>query len=136
MLITLISGFSRFKNAHKYLCNNQEKSDAETCLQEKARIQMIYAYYLAIVLFMFFLGWAGIALSYGKIHKEKKEYLLKEKKRIVYYLEQKDQYFDNYIKEAKQYNKEVNEYNNYWYRFNIEDRSEYEIDIEYYTKTN
>lgn len=61
-----------------------------------------------------------------------KEQWLAAKDRIEYQLDQKDKYFFTYIKDAEQHNKEVNAANNLWYRFSKEDRSEYEVDIEYY----
>ena len=61
-----------------------------------------------------------------------KEQWLATKYRIEYQLDQKDKYFSTYIKDAEQHNKEVNATNNLWFRFSKEDRSEYEINIEYY----
>lgn len=55
---------------------------------------------------------------------------LEEKHHIETLLEvQPDLYV---IEKAQEYNEDVNEFNNLWYRFTIEDRSEYLIDIDYY----
>lgn len=55
---------------------------------------------------------------------------LQEKHYIETLLEQQPDLY--VIEKAQEYNEDVNEYNDLWCRFTIEDRSEYLIDIDYY----
>jgi len=57
---------------------------------------------------------------------------LTEKEQIEYILENKISLYS--IEKAKEYNRKVQNGNNYWCRFNIEDRSAYLIDIDSYIK--
>lgn len=70
-------------------------------------------------------------LVFGKsIYKQNVD--LREKEQIEYLLENR---LDMYaIAQAEDYNKAIEFGNNYWCRFNIEDRSEYKIDIDKYLK--
>lgn len=54
-----------------------------------------------------------------------------EKARIEYEIENTYPNFDA-LKEAQEYNKSVNDNNNYWFRFTIEDRSQWLIDVNKY----
>ena len=68
------------------------------------------------------------ALIIGQsIYKQDNTKLLMEKQTIEYVLENKPDYY--IFEKAKEYNHEVNNGNNYFCRFNIEDRSEFEINI-------
>ena len=70
-------------------------------------------------------------LVFGKsIYKQDVD--LKEKEQIEYLLENRLDLYS--IEQAEDYNKEIEFGNNYWCRFNIEDRSEYKIDIDKYLK--
>jgi len=71
----------------------------------------------------------GTGRSISKVNTEK--YFL-EKEHIEYMLENKPDLY--IIEQAKSYNHKIQIGNNYWCRFNIEDRSAYLIDIEKYIK--
>ena len=62
-----------------------------------------------------------------------KKYLV-EKEEIEYILENHPSMY--IIDQAKAYNSKIEVGNNYWCRFNIEDRSEYLIDIDYYINSH
>lgn len=70
-------------------------------------------------------------VGYDKVDKK----YLEEKERLEYQLNKKDKYFFTYLDEAHTHNTKVNTGNNIFFRFKKEDRSEYEIDIEYYKST-
>lgn len=70
-------------------------------------------------------------VGYGKVNKKYSE----EKERLEYQLDKKDKYFFTYLDEAENHNNGVNMGNNIFFRFKVEDRSKYEIDIEYYKST-
>lgn len=70
-------------------------------------------------------------VGYDKVDKK----YLEEKERLEYQLNKKDKYFFTYLDEAHTHNIKVNTGNNIFFRFKKEDRSEYEIDIEYYKST-
>lgn len=66
------------------------------------------------------------------IYKQDNTKLLEEKEYIEYCLDSKPSLY--VIEQAKEYNYKVQDGNNYWCRFNIEDRNEYLIDIDKYIK--
>jgi len=74
-----------------------------------------------------------ISLSMGKsfTKKDMTKYLT-EKEQIEYLLENKLSLYS--IEQAENYNYKIQQGNNYWCRFNIEDRSAYLIDIDSYIK--
>ena len=74
---------------------------------------------------------AGSLVLGGSIKKSNFDYY-EEKAQIECLLENHLNY--DTIKKAKSYNDNVEIGNNYWCRFNIEDRSEYKIDIDSYIK--
>ena len=57
---------------------------------------------------------------------------LNRKSVIEYKLAIHDDQFETYLKKAEDYNKLVNAGNNIFWRFKVEDRSEYMINIDYY----
>lgn len=71
----------------------------------------------------------------GKLTQEQQVTYLEKKQFLEDNLERKDKYFFKYLDDAIEHNQIVNNYNNKWYRFSVEDRSEYMIDIEYYKST-
>ena len=72
-----------------------------------------------------------ISLVNGKsIYKQDVSEYIAEKEEIEYILENKPSMY--IIEQAKEYNNKVQTGNNLWCRFNIEDRSEYMIDINSY----
>ena len=72
-----------------------------------------------------------IALGQGiSIYKCDNTKRLQEKEMIEYCLENNPSYY--IIQEAEEYNKDVEQSNNYFHRFTIEDRSEFKIDIDKY----
>lgn len=74
-----------------------------------------------------------MSLSTGKsITKKDITKYLTEKEQIEYILENKLSLYS--IEQAKEYNHKIQEGNNYWCRFNIEDRGAYLIDIDSYIK--
>ena len=73
----------------------------------------------------------GLTFTYNTTGYSKQG-LLKEKEKLEFYLDQKDKYFFDYLSKAKMHNEIVEIGNNKWYRWSIEDRSEYMIDVEYY----
>ena len=69
----------------------------------------------------------GISIKKQNINIQKKEY-------IEYALENNPSLY--VFEQAQDYNREIEAGNNLWCRFNIEDRSEYKIDIDKYIRRN
>ena len=78
------------------------------------------AFFLGSVLVITISLWSGYSFKPN----------LEEKHYIETLLEQQPDLY--VIEKAQEYNEDVNEYNDMWCRFTIEDRSEYLIDIGYY----
>ena len=81
-----------------------------------------------------FAGYKGDVYK-GKLTQEQQVTYLEEKQFLEDSLERKDKYFFKYLDDAIEHNQIVNNYNNKWYRFSVEDRSEYMVDVEYYKST-
>ncbi len=92
-------------------------------------IKLTFLFFIAAVCFAASIYIPLISLSFGmSIHKQKNMLF---KKYIIETVLNNEVSYD-IIKEAEKYNHDVQYGNNYWCRFNIEDRSEYIINIDSY----
>ena len=89
-------------------------------------------YGVGFIMVAFWLSFAAL-INGRSIYKQDNTELLMEKQTIEYVLENEPDYY--IFEKAKEYNREINKGNNYFCRFNIEDRSKLEIDIyKYFNK--
>ena len=71
----------------------------------------------------------------GKLSQKQRDSFIVNKQFLEDNLDKKDKYFFKYLDNAIEHNERVNYGNSKFFRFSIEDRSEYLIDIEYYKST-
>ena len=88
---------------------------------------------LGIFVFVLFSAMLLLGLNAGEsIYKQDLKRINARKESIVLTLENSPSTF--IIKEAEDYNRDIEHGNNYFFRFNIEDRSEFLIDIDSYLR--
>lgn len=108
------------------------KEDGLETFTDGGNLVIIGTLLVAIALFITF---NVASIQMGKLSQKERDSFTAEKQFLEDNLEKKDKYFFKYLDDAVKHNKEVNNGNDKFHRFSIEDRSEYLVDIEYYKST-